>query len=96
MLSCFRALRFYGRYVDEFAAVFAFCEEDCAVHKGIERVVFADAYVEAGVVGCAALTFDDVAGLGELTTKNFNTESCGFGLAAVLRKNNAIIMLQLG
>lgn len=92
MLSCFRALRFYGRYVDEFAAVFAFCEEDCAVHKGIERVVFADAYVEAGVVGCAALTFDDVAGLGELTTKNFNTESFAFGLAAVLRTTYAFLM----
>ena len=94
MLSCFRALRFYGRYVDEFAAVFAFCEEDCAVHKGIERVVFADAYVEAGVVGCAALTFDDVAGLGELTTKNFNTESFAFGLAARLLTNNPFLIWQ--
>jgi len=78
MLSCFRALRFYGRYVDEFAAVFAFCEEDCAVHKGIERVVFADAYVEAGVVLGTALALDDVAGFSELTTEDFYTESFAF------------------
>ena len=65
----------YGSDVDELASVLAFGEENGAVHESVEGVVLADAYVEAGVVDCAALTLEDVACLGELTTKNLNAES---------------------
>ena len=41
-------------------------------------MVLADAYVEAGVMHGAALTFDDVAGFGELAAKNLHAESFAF------------------
>ncbi len=41
-------------------------------------MVFADAYVEAGVVLGTALALDDVAGFSELTTEDFYTESFAF------------------
>ena len=47
-------------------------------------MVFAHAYIQAGVVYGATLTFDDVASLAYLTTENFNAESFAFRLTAVL------------
>lgn len=68
----------YGFYVDEFATIATFGEHYCAVDEGIDCVVFAQANVKAGVVYCATLTFDDVAGFGKLATKNLYTESLAF------------------
>lgn len=68
----------YGNDVDKLASVAAFRELNSAAYEGVESVVFADAYVEAGVVLCAALALDDVACFSELTTKDFYTESFAF------------------
>ncbi len=50
-----------------------FLELYCAVNEGIECVVLTHSYVSAGVVTCAALTYDDVACNALLATENFNT-----------------------
>ena len=68
----------YGEHVDELATVASFRELHGSAHQSIKSVVFADAYVQAGVVDSAALTFDDVAGFGELSAENFYTESFAF------------------
>ncbi len=65
-------------YVDEPTSVAAFGEDNCAVDKSIDRVVFAHANVQARMVNGATLTFDDVAGLGKLTTENLDSESFAF------------------
>ena len=52
-----------GLYVDELASFLTGRENYDTVYESEECVVFADAYVEAGVVGCAALTLQDVASL---------------------------------
>lgn len=67
-----------GLYVDEVAAFFALSEHYSAVNESVEGVVLTHAYVEARVVNCTTLTFDNVACLGELTTKNLHTESFAF------------------
>lgn len=67
-----------GGYIDKLAAIATFGEENCAVDEGIDSVVFADAYVKAGVMHGAALTFDDVAGFALLTAEDFNAESLAF------------------
>ena len=41
-------------------------------------MVTTDAYVEAGVMLCAALALDDVASLGELTAEELDAESFAF------------------
>lgn len=81
-----------GSDVDELASFLTDGKEYIAVDEGVERVILAHAYVEAGMVDCAALTLDDVACLGKLTTKNLNTESFAFRLAAVLRTTYTFLM----
>ena len=75
----------YRGDIDELTAVAALGEEDGAVNKSVESVVLAHAYVEAGVVDCAALTLDDVAGLAGLTTENLDAEALALRLTSVLR-----------
>ena len=88
-----RALCFsLGLYVDETTPFFALAEYHCAVNKCVQSVVLAHAYVEARVVHCAALTFDDVACFGVLTAKNLHSESFAFRLTAVLRTTNTFLM----
>lgn len=67
-----------GSDVDELAAVLAFGEGYDAVDECVDGVVLAHAYVEAGVVNSAALTFDDIAGFGKLTAEEFHTETFAF------------------
>ena len=55
-----------------------------AVNQGIEGVVLAHANVLTGTMLGTALTADDVAGFGKLTTKNLDAEAFAFALAAVL------------
>ena len=68
----------YGLHIDEFATIATFGETHDAVDEGLDCVVFTQTYVEAGVVDCAALTFDDVAGFGELATEDFHAKSLAF------------------
>jgi len=55
-----------------------FGEHYSAVDEGIDGVVLAQAHVETGVVHCATLALDDVAGLGKLATEDFHAESLAF------------------
>lgn len=71
----------FSRYfldIDELAAIATFGEGNGAADKSIEGMVFAYADVLAGVVLCAALALEDVAGLSELAAENFYTESFAF------------------
>ena len=55
-------------------------------------MILAHTHVCTRVMNSAALTLDDVACLGELTTENFNSESFAFRLATVLRTTYTIFM----
>ncbi len=56
----------------------AFSEDNYTVDQSEKSVVLAHTYVEAGVVNCATLTLDDVAGFAMLTTENLYSESFAF------------------
>lgn len=77
---CLFSLRLcFGRLdVDEFAAFFAFCEDNNTVDEGEESVILAHANVETRVVYGATLTLDDVTGFAMLTTENLYSESFAF------------------
>ena len=65
---------------------FAFLAEGYrAVYQCEEGVIFAHAYVLAGVVYRTALANDDVAGFRELAAEQFDAESFALRLTAVLR-----------
>lgn len=51
-----------GLYVDELASLFAGGEYYDTVDKSEKSVILAHAYIETGMVLCAALTLKDVAG----------------------------------
>lgn len=65
-------------HVDETTAVFAYGKHYSAIDKCIEGMILAHAYIEAGVMHCAALTFENVASLSKLTAENLHTESFAF------------------
>ena len=46
-----------------------------SVHEGVQSMVRAHAYVLAGIVDCASLTDEDVAGLGHLAAEQFQSKS---------------------
>ena len=83
-----------GLHVDETAPFLAAGEHHCAVNESVDGVILAHAYVEAGMMHCAALTLDDAACLGELTAKNLNTESFAFRHTAGIRRTYTILMCQ--
>lgn len=70
--------RFDRLHIDELATAFAFREDNCAVDESKQCVVFAHAYVQSRMVNCAALTFDDIARLSELSTENLDAQSFAF------------------
>ena len=67
-----------GLHVDELAAFLTGGEHYNAVYEGEESVVLTHAYVKTGVVYCATLALDDIAGLAVGTTEDFHTESFAF------------------
>ena len=67
-----------GLHVDELASFLAFGEHYHSVNKSEEGVILAHAYVETGVVHCATLTLEDVAGFAILSAENLHTESFAF------------------
>lgn len=74
-----RSLSFLVRGdVDELATAFSFSEKYYTVHKSIDCVVFAHAYIQSRVVHSAALALDDVAGFSVLSTENLNSQSFAF------------------
>lgn len=77
-------LRLERSYIDKFSAVLAGGKYNYSVNESVNCVVFAHSDIESGMMHCATLALDDVARLGALTTKNLNTESFAFRLAAVL------------
>ena len=52
-----------GLHVDKLASFLAGGENYNTVNEGEEGVILTHAYVETGVMGCAALTLKDVASL---------------------------------
>ena len=67
-----------GLDVDELATVATFAELYSAADEGIESVVLADTDIQTGMVHCAALTFENVAGFGELAAEDLNTQTFAF------------------
>lgn len=78
VVSVTGGLSLSGGHVDVLAAVFAFGEEHCAVNESVNGVVFAQTYVLTGMVHCATLALDDVAGFAFLTTENLHAKSFAF------------------
>ena len=58
-------------------------ELDSSAHQRIECMILAHAHVGAGTMHGATLTANDAAGIGKLTTKNFNAQSLALRLATV-------------
>ncbi len=69
---CFGYFNRDGVDADEFASAFTFGESNGAVDEGVERMVFAHADVQAGMVNSATLTFDDVTGFSILAAEYFD------------------------
>ena len=53
-------------------------ERNNTVHECIQRVVTTHSHIFTGVVYCSALTYDDVAGFGELSAKYFHAKTFAF------------------
>ena len=75
---CFGYFNRDGVDADEFASAFTFGESNGAVDEGVERMVFAHADVQAGVMYGAALTFDDITCFCELAAENFDAQTFAF------------------
>jgi len=71
----FSDLTFYGKDGDKRLAFFLLLELDDAIAQGIQGVILAHADVLARIVLRAALTNDDVASNGGLSTEKFYSES---------------------
>jgi hypothetical protein len=80
----------YNRY--ERAVFAALAELHRTVDHSEQGVVFADAYVLAGVVLSATLTNDDVAGDDALTTENFHAETLGMRFTTVVGATYAFLV----
>ncbi len=66
-------------------ALHAPCELECAVAEREQRVVLAATDVLAGMEMRAALTYDNVARMNELTGKSLDAKSLRVGIASVAR-----------
>lgn len=67
------ALCLCGYHTHSAAVEATFLELYGAVHQCIERVVLALCHVQAGIVTCATLAYDDVTCHALLATENLNT-----------------------
>jgi hypothetical protein len=63
---------------------FSFSEFDQSVSESEQREIFSDADIRSGMVGCAALTNDNVACNCGLTAEDFNAKTFALRVAAVL------------
>lgn len=77
---------------DVASAFLLFLELDDTVTQCIQSVILAHTDVLAGIVLRAALTDDDVASNGGLTTEKFHSESLTGGLTTVLGTTNAFFV----
>ena len=71
LLDCYGSGNFERLNRHERTVLEAFLEDHLAVNQGKQGVVFAHPYVNARVVLGTALTHDDVARPGSLSTENF-------------------------
>ena len=67
-----------GIDVDVFTSLLADGEYHYTVDQCEQGVVLAHSHVQSGVMNCAALTLQDVAGFAIRTTKNLHSESFAF------------------
>jgi hypothetical protein len=63
----------------------SFAKRNPTVDERIERMVFANAHVQSGVMLRAALANNDVAGLADFSAENFESESLAVRFATVFR-----------
>ena len=76
---------FYGFYGHETAGAAAVDEVYPAGYLGVEGVIFAPAYVQAGLQFGASLTNDDGTTGDYLAGKDLDTQSLSVGITAILR-----------
>lgn len=65
-------------HIDEATSVTAFCKYYSAVDESIKSVVLTHTDIQAWVVNCATLTFQDVAGFCILTAENLDAKAFAF------------------
>ena len=80
------------QYVDLLAVFPIAGELYLSVCECIKRVIGSDAYVEAGMDVCAALTDKDIACENELSVRSLDTEALGLGVSAVLCRSYTFFM----
>ena len=80
----------YNRYIR--TVLLTFAEYYRTVYQSEQRVVFTHTYVLTRVMYCTSLTYQDISGLGILTTENFDTQSFAFRFTTVLRTTNTFLM----
>ena len=88
-------MTFNGKDGDERFAFALLLEFDDAVTQGIQGVILAHADILARIVLRAALTNDDVASNGGLSTEKFHSESLTSGLTTVLGTTNAFFVCHI-
>ena len=88
-------MTFDGKDGDEGPAFFLLLEFDDAVTQCIQRVILAHTDILAGIVLRAALTNDDVASNGGLSTEKFHSESLTSGLTTVLGTTNTFFVCHI-
>ena len=69
------SLRLYGLNVDVFSSFLSGSEHHITVNESEESVVLAHTDIQAGMMLCAALTLDDVAGFAIRPTEDFDAEA---------------------
>ena len=79
-------------YRYERTAVSFFAEYNFAINKGKERVVSSHPYVFTGVVYCASLTYQYVAGLCKLAAENLHAKAFAGRFTTVLRTTYTFLM----
>ena len=88
-------MTFNGKHGDEGPAFFLLLEFDDTVTQCIQSVILAHTDVLAGIVLRAALTNDDVASDGGLSTEKFHSESLTSGLTTVLGTTNTFFVCHI-
>lgn len=67
-----------GLHVDKLAALFSCGEYHYTVYQCEKSVVLTHAYIQAGMVLCASLAFEDIAGFAFRAAEDLHTKSFAF------------------
>jgi hypothetical protein len=76
----------------ERAVFVSFGENNATIHQGEQGVVLANPYIATGMMSSTALADDDIAAVGQLSTKNLDAQAFTFRFAAVFGGSYTFLM----